>query len=190
VTKHEALTSPQALAMTVDDYLLLDRSGVFDGYGKTELINGTIYVVNAQYSQHMKAKVHLLRRLADVCDALGGGLEAWSEGSVEMGLHGMPEPDVFVTNATPGDGPVDRHSVVLIIEVSDTTQVFDLGEKASLYAANGIAEYWVVDLKDRTIHQLWSPDMSGYTRRDMVNFGDALAAVSIDGLVIATDGLG
>ena len=176
--------------MTVDDYLLLDRSGVFDGYGKTELINGTIYFVNAQYSQHMKAKVHLLRRLADACDALGGGFEAWSEGSVEMGRHGMPEPDVFVTNATPADGPVDRQSVVLIVEVSDTTQDFDLGEKATLYAANGIAEYWVVDLKSGKIHQLFAPSGSTYTARATVNFGDAIKAMTIDGLGIATDGLG
>ena len=68
MTAHRALTKPHAAKLTVDEFVLLDRSGAFDSYAKTELIDGRIIVVNAQFSEHMTAKVTLLRRLADACD--------------------------------------------------------------------------------------------------------------------------
>ncbi len=37
-------------------------------------------------------------------------------------------------------------SRLLLIEVSDTSVDLDLGDKLRLYAASGIAEYWVIDL--------------------------------------------
>ena len=36
-------------------------------------------------------------------------------------------------------------------EVSATTQDYDLGAKAALYASAGIFEYWVLDLRDMRI---------------------------------------
>ena len=53
MTVHEPLDSPQRAKLTVEDFLLLDRSGAFDAYAKAELINGTIFVVNAQFSEHI-----------------------------------------------------------------------------------------------------------------------------------------
>ncbi len=186
----EKLTSPHPARLSVHDFLVLDRSGAFDSYAKTELINGKIYVVNAQYSEHMKAKVHLLRRLADACDALGGGLEAWSEGSVEMAPASMPEPDIFITTATPVSGPVDKGSVALIVEISDTTAKYDLGQKARLYASAGVPEYWVVDLAAGRLHQMWSPGVKGYAERREVVLGERVEAVTIEGLGVETRGLG
>jgi Uma2 family endonuclease len=41
--------------------------------------------------------------------------------------------------------------VLLIVEVSDSSLRFDLGEKADLYAAAGISDYWVVNVSTHTI---------------------------------------
>jgi Uma2 family endonuclease len=41
--------------------------------------------------------------------------------------------------------------VALLVEVSDSTVKFDLSTKAALYARAGIVEYWVVDLKGRSL---------------------------------------
>ena len=42
-------------------------------------------------------------------------------------------------------------SISIAAEVSATTQEYDLGAKAALYASAGIAEYWVLDLHDMRI---------------------------------------
>jgi Uma2 family endonuclease len=40
---------------------------------------------------------------------------------------------------------------LLLIEVSDSTLAYDLGEKAGLYARAGIREYWVVDVQGYSV---------------------------------------
>jgi Uma2 family endonuclease len=47
--------------------------------------------------------------------------------------------------------------ISLVIEISDTSLGFDLGEKLALYKAAGIAEYWVVDLNARVVHCFVAP---------------------------------
>ena len=46
------------------------------------------------------------------------------------------------------DGPISTHPTTarLVVEVADSSLDFNLGDKASLYAAGGIPEYWVIDL--------------------------------------------
>ncbi len=46
-------------------------------------------------------------------------------------------------------GPDD---IYWLIEVSNSTLSYDVGEKAQMYARNAIADYWVVDIPGR---QLW-----------------------------------
>lgn len=189
MTAPAMLSRPLKAKLTIEDFVTLDRSGAFDSYSKTELINGVIYVVNAQYSAHMKAKVRLLRRLADACDNLGSGLEAWSEGSVELKPLSMPEPDILVTRETPGEGTVRGETVALIVEVSDTTLKFDLGKKAMLYASQGVPEYWVADLVAQRIVRMWAPEGEGYARRDEWAFGARVESATIAGLGVETAGL-
>jgi Uma2 family endonuclease len=66
-----------------------------------------------------------------------------------------PQPDLCIVVGADADyrniHPKPRH-VSLLIEVSDTTLRFDLGPKSHLYAAAGIADYWVVDLNNRLLH--------------------------------------
>ena len=184
-----ALTKARPARLTIADFTTLERAGAFRGYSKSELIDGTIYVVNAQYSRHMRAKSRFYRRLADACDALGG-FEAWVEGSVELSPHSMPEPDLLVTRATPVDGPILAEMLALAVEIADTTRGFDLGKKARMYAKNGVAEYWVIDLAKRLIHRHTSPTATGYANVEACELGTRLTAVTIPGLAVDTAGLG
>jgi len=189
MTAQISLTKPSPARLTVEDFMVLEQAGAFADYAKTELIDGVIYVVNAQFSEHMMTKVRLLRRLADACDALGAGLEAWSEGAVALGPRNLPEPDIFVTSRTPTTGPVPGQTIMLVVEVSDTTRTFDLGKKARLYAGGGVPEYWVVDLAGGKLHQMWSPGTKGYVEKREVALGERIEAVTIAGLGAETAGL-
>lgn len=175
--------------LTVDDFLLLDRSGAFDAHAKSELIDGTIVVVNAQYSQHFTVKTLLLRRLAEACDRLDNGMEAWVAGTIAMPPHSAPEPDLVVTSVRPVAGPAAIETVVLVVEVSDSTVAFDRGDKARIYAAGDVPEYWVVDLPGRAIHQHWEPGTKEYLKARTVPLGEPIVAATITGLGVKTGGL-
>ena len=40
---------------------------------------------------------------------------------------------------------------MLLVEVSDTTLVFDQGRKRNLYVRFAVSEYWVIDVNSRSI---------------------------------------
>jgi Uma2 family endonuclease len=50
----------------------------------------------------------------------------------------------------------------LVIEVSDSTLVYDLTVKSGLYARAGIPEYWVLDLKSRRMMVHRTPQAGHY----------------------------
>jgi Uma2 family endonuclease len=71
-----------------------------------------------------------------------------------------PVPDISVVAGIPDDHDDNPTSALLVVEVADTSLSFDLGEKAYVYAAAGIADYWVVDLNNRQliVHRDPRPD--------------------------------
>ncbi len=182
-------TSPLPLKLRIEDYLLLDRSGAFDAYAKTELIEGEIFFMNAQHRPHALAKMELYDALRDSLREIGSRLRPIVEASIAVPERSAPEPDIVVTSRPAGEGLIPLSYVALVVEVSDTTLANDLGRKGTLYARHGIQEYWVADLNARMIHQMWAPEGEAYAERREVAFGERIEAATIDRLAVETDSL-
>ena len=90
---------------TVDQFLALHEQGLFEGYTKSELIEGEIVVMNAQWSRHARVKSRLANRLANALSAMGSALEPQVEVSIRLSDGSLPEPDITLT-AYRGDGAV------------------------------------------------------------------------------------
>ena len=181
---------PRPVKLTIADFIRLDDAGAFDAYPKTELIDGVVVAMNAQFSTHARVKTRLLRRIADAVDRAMPGYEAWSEVATAIPPVNMPEPDIVVTRfQATGRAPVPVETIALVVEVADTTKRYDLGTKARIYAAAGVPEYWVADVTGETIYQLWSPTGEEFAQRRAVTFGTAIEAITIGGLRIETGGL-
>lgn len=189
MTADQTSSFRQPAKLRIEDFMLLDRAGSFETYAKSELINGTIIVVNAQHRPHARAKTMLLRRMMDGLETLGTGLEALAEVTVEMPPDNLPEPDIVVTSEPNGEGFVPLPSVRLLVEVSDSTARDDLGVKAELYAEKGVPEYWVVDLPAGALHQLWEPASEGYGQHRLVPLKESIEATTIAGLRVSTAGI-
>ncbi|MDX2178604.1 MAG: Uma2 family endonuclease [Bryobacteraceae bacterium] len=84
-----------------------------------------------------------------------------------------PEPDFAVLSkpvrefrdANPG--PAD---IVLAVKVSYSTVAFDLRTKGALYARDGIADYWVLDIPRRKLIVLREPLEGAY--RSVVEYSE------------------
>ncbi|NIP90467.1 MAG: Uma2 family endonuclease, partial [Gammaproteobacteria bacterium] len=75
-------------------------------------------------------------------------------------------------------------AVKLAVEVADTTQRDDLGAKRRDYAKAGLPEYWVVDLKKRTLHRFSGPREGDYPPATLFREGEEVAAATLPGAVI------
>lgn len=179
-------TAPVPVRLRVEDFLLLDASGAFTGYAKTELIEGSIVGMNAQHRPHGMLKMELYDRLREALKMMGSPLRPVIEFGLALSPETLAEPDLMLTSEPSGDGFVPLASVALVIEVSDTSFDYDLGAKAALYARHAIPEYWVADVNAKAIHQMWAPKDGAYSQRRVMAFGDPLSAAAVQGLTVET----
>src|SRR5262249_51704654 len=69
-----------------------------------------------------------------------------------------PEPDVAVVPGSRRDHTISHPShPVLIVEVAESSLVFDRAEKGSLYARAGIADFWILNLPDQVLEVYRDP---------------------------------
>ena len=184
------MTTPRPLPLTLDDFALLHEAGAFEGHSKVELIDGVLYTMNPQRTRHAYAKTELAFRLYVALKAVGSDLFPLVEGTVAMPPSSAPEPDIAIGRIQPGSADyVSLSSVALIVEISDSSLRYDLGPKKRLYAREGIAEYWVVDLGGRKVHQYWNASGADYSETLVHDLGQAIGSALIEGLHVSTNGL-
>jgi Uma2 family endonuclease len=154
----------------------------------SELIDGTIYIMDAQHRPHARIKSRLAFALEH---ALAGfpALEVLTEVGVSTEGASMPEPDIVATSEPDGEGFVPLHSVRLVGEVSDTSLRHDMRIKSALNAGLGVPEYWVIDLSARLIRPYCSPNGDIYAEMRETAFGEAIIAATLIGVAVSTQGL-
>ena len=180
--------SPGKYKLRVEDYELLAEAGAF-GDQRTELIDGEVIVMPPQFRPHGMVKLELYDEWLLQLRAVGSPLRPVLEVSLDLSETSMPDPDITLTSEPRGPKAIPLHSVKLIVEVSDTTLADDMGKKLRLYAAAGIAEYWVADVNARLIHQLWEPGEGGYGQSVAIAFGTPISPATIADLTIKTNQL-
>jgi Uma2 family endonuclease len=119
---------------------------------RVELIGGEIVTKSPQSNWHGIA-------IANVFDALRAIFDRQkyfvrNQCTLDLGPLSQPDPDVYVALGSKRSWAVQNvnpKSAVLIVEVSDSTLRDDRTRKASLYAASGIADYWILNLVDRQL---------------------------------------
>ncbi len=81
---------------------------------------------------------------------------------LDVGATSAPEPDVAVVAGRPEDYMAAHPTTaLLVIEVADSSLIQDRLTKAPLYAAAGVPEYWLVNLRDRCVEVHRRPVASG-----------------------------
>ena len=183
-----SLLTPQRAKLRAADFHILAEAGAFEGYAKSELIEGDIWVMNAVHVWHSKAMTQLTLALGPAVQASGLPLRLYLPVSVDLSDDSVPEPDLVIGDDH-DDGPLPFAKVRLAIEVSDGTLDFDLGPKARMYARAGVPEYWVVARDGAKIVQHWTPEADTYVDKRDVRFGEPLESATIAGLIVDTTGL-
>jgi Uma2 family endonuclease len=149
---------------TVQDYHRMSESGILDPSERTELLAGQITLMVAKGTPHVLS-LRLLSRLLDELLAAQPVFVS-TQDPIHLDDFSEPEPDLALVQGTVLDY-AEQHpradQVYLIVEVSDSTLKQDCEVKDKLYAQAGIADYWVLDLKNRQLHIFRNPTPAGYT---------------------------
>lgn len=157
--------------LTRREYDALVDSGLLEGE-PVELIEGDLVRVMTQKPPHAE-------RLRRVTRAVQGQLpDGWvlsAQFPLAAGDRSEPEPDLAVV---PDEDYLDHHptSASLVVEVSRSSPVIDLGAKARVYAAIGVPDYWVLDVVGGHLHAHRRPTSGGYEQVTVHEAGEVVTS--------------
>lgn len=133
---------------TYDEYLQAFNLGWFKNK-RTELIEGEIVYVSAMNVSHFQGVVKCDRALQKI---FSEDFFVSTQCPIIAGEFSSPEPDVAVIEGQSEDYKESLpNTAALVIEIADTSLTYDRTEKASLYAKANVADYWIINLKNRRL---------------------------------------
>jgi Uma2 family endonuclease len=164
---------------TADEYHRMAEAGVLREHDRVELIEGEIVEMTPIDPRHGAVVDRLNHTLTRAC---GDRAIVRVQGSIRLGLRSEPQPDVvllrprsdFYETAVPGP-----ESVLLLIEVAETSLPYDREIKLRLYARAGVPEVWLVDLVRNEVEIHREPTPEGYRRGETLGPGDRLAPMAL-----------
>src|SRR5262249_10502505 len=129
--------------LSVDDVYKMVEAGVLDEDDRLELVQGVLVEMTPIGPEHEGALAWLHKRLAAKLDAFDVRNQ-----STLLIPGGYLLPDLVV--AAPLARTEQPRTALLVVEIAQTSQARDR-EKARDYAAADVPDYWIVDLKARTV---------------------------------------
>lgn len=137
------------------EYDRLIELGVFHEDEPIELLDGELVVREPKGSRH-ETTVGLVEDA--LRQAFGTGWLVRVGAPLALDDVSEPEPDVSVVQGARRDYRESHPSrAVLVVEVAQSSLMFDRTRKTRAYARNGIAEYWIVNLVDRVLEVYRDP---------------------------------
>jgi len=166
---------------SIEEYHRMGEAGVFAPGERVELIWGVIREMSPKGRRHVQAVTmasHLL------IPRLSGRAIVLIQDPVRFsGSRSEPEPDIVVcASADPRSAGSGDSQPLLVIEVADSSLRFDREDKARLYAASGVPEYWIVNLVDDVVEVLRNPDRDAYRVRSVLKPTETIHPLSFPDL--------
>lgn len=167
---------------TVAEYDQMVATGILRDDDRVELIEGEIVAMTPIGSPHaacVSKLDHVLARLlgdrSQIRVQCPVAIPDWSEPNPDVALV-MPRADFYAAAHPP-----PRH-VQLLIEVADSSFVYDTQKKAPLYAKSGIRELWVIDLNTNRVLVYTRPRAGQYSIIRSHNLGEGFTSQRFPGI--------
>jgi Uma2 family endonuclease len=151
----------QTHRFTVEEFHRMAQTGILAPDDRVELVNGEIVEMTPMGPRHASRTRAIERWLERL---VGNEAVVSMQLPINLGFA-EPYPDLSVARWR-DDLYAEAHptpaEVLLLVEVADSTVLYDRNVKSGMYAQAGIAEYWVVDLPRDVVAVFRSPQEKGY----------------------------
>ena len=155
---------------TIDEYHSMIEAGLLDNR-QVELLKGKI----VEMSPEGEAHAYFSSEAEDYLRTLLGNRATICSGKpITLPDDSEPEPDIAIVQRL-GREYLAHHpypeNIFWLIEYSNSSLDKDLNVKTQIYAAVGIQEYWVVNLKKRQLIVFRDPEETEYATKSTLSKG-------------------
>jgi Uma2 family endonuclease len=156
--------------ISVDEFHAMGEAGILDEDDRIELIDGRMIVMEPIGWPHANCVIRLNNLLVG-----RGPFLVSPQNPLRLTDYTEPLPDLvlFREDRDP-DGPLLGPDSLLVIEVSDTSLLYDRCVKLARYAQAGVPEVWIIDLKKQRIEVYREPSGATYLASSKRGRGDRL----------------
>ena len=174
---------------TVEDYARMGETGILTADDRVELIDGEVREMSPIGPPH----AGIVDRLAELLFArLMGTVQVRTQGPVRLSQNTEPEPDLAILRRR--DDYYQQHhpesdEILLVIEVADSSLLYDRVEKMPRYAQAGIPEAWLVNVAAREVNIYAGPKPTGYAEERVVRRGDEIVSATVPELRLPSTAL-
>ncbi len=144
---------------TASDIQKMLDAGILQSGERFELIGGELVAMASRGRQHEFLKIELnlywVRRLPP-------DLVVAPETALRLGPYDEPEPEFIIYPRPILPHDVRGDSVLLVVEIAESSLRRDRSIKAHLYASFGVREYWVIHAAPRVTRVHREPGPAGY----------------------------
>jgi Uma2 family endonuclease len=168
------------------DYFRLGEEGILDEDERVELLNGEIIEMTPIGSRHSSCVARLIRLLAPRV----GDAELRIQDVLHLGEGVEPQPDAGIYGPR-ADGYETAHptaaDTLLVVEVADSSLLYDRTVKMEQYAEAGIPEYWIVDLRRNVVIVSRNPVAGQFLEMHEYAAGDSWQSPALGMAEVAAD---
>ncbi|MDD1635895.1 MAG: Uma2 family endonuclease [Methylococcaceae bacterium] len=176
--------NPTKHLTNLDEWRRLGEANIFPPGSRLELINGEILEMSPIGFNHAG---HVIRLLNFFAPLVGNNALINSQNPLQLGDLSEPEPDFMLLKPN-ADFYSSRHpnadDVLLVVEVADSSLVFDQNQKLHLYALHGIPEYWLLNLNDLSLEVYRNPNGEVYAEKTTLRAGDVITLSQLNGISV------
>ena len=175
---------PTRRLFTVDEVLAMDRAGIFHPEERVELLDGEIIVMPPTNEPHADGTDRLDESLKE---NLRRRARVRVQGPVRINDYSLLEPDITVLRLR-DDYHLEHPStadVFLLIEVADSSLALDREVKLARYAAAGIPEVWIVNVRARQVEGYADPVDGTYRSRRVVTADGSISPLAFPDVSLA-----
>ena len=172
---------------TVDEFHKMGEAGILTEGHRVELVNGEIVEMAPIGSAHAAC----VRELDAWLQALLRGEAVVSaQQPLQVEFDGEPLPDIAILRSRAdryrSSHPTSADALV-VIEVADSSVLYDRNVKSRMYARARIPEYWVVDLTRQSVAVFLSPEYDEYTDQHEYRGDEAWVSPGLGDREVAAD---
>jgi Uma2 family endonuclease len=172
---------------TVQEYDRMIAANIFAPQDRLELIRGEIVQMSPIGRRHA---AHVRRLNTLFSEKLHQQAIVDIQNPIELDDNSEPQPDVAILRLSP-DFYESAHpqpsDILLLIEVADTTVESDRAVKVPLYAENGIAEVWLININAQCVEIYRQPIATGYQSAQIAYRGQAIAMQAFPHIQLTID---